>query len=201
MCSLEQGPEAAGLGNQQQLEEERGQALCGLDSELDLEGVGQCGGDPARPKREKSHLSLPWLHTDLRSLGNHLEHVCHIKDQDSQCGWLSAKPELYSGRYTKWRAQRRWMRHKGWPGFPRRRGFHFELPPVPSPHHTQALEGREEEKRGGGQQRGRMTALPQVCTTSGDWLSLTCPSVLGFLWQPRGSGRGWRFSFSQPAKS
>lgn len=66
--------------------------MCGLDSELDLEGVGQCGGDPARPKREKSHLSLPWLHTDLRSLGNHLGHVCHIKDQDSQCGWLSAKP-------------------------------------------------------------------------------------------------------------
>ena len=65
LCSLEQGPEAAWLRDQQQLEEERGQALCGLGSELDLEGVGHCGGDPARQKREKSCLSLPWLPADL----------------------------------------------------------------------------------------------------------------------------------------
>lgn len=149
MCSLEQGPEAAGLGDQQ-LEEEGRQALCGLGSELDLEGVGRCRGDPARQKREKSRLSLPWLHTDLRSLGNHLANACPIKDQDSQCGWLGAKPELHSGGYTKWRAQRGWMRHEGWPGSPRRRGFHFELPPSHPPTTRRPWRGERRKREAEG---------------------------------------------------
>lgn len=136
--------------------------MCGLDFELDLEGVGQCGGSPARPKREEATFLFPGYMPDLRSLGNHLGHVCHIKDQDSQCGWLSAKPlwEIH-----KVEGPSRWMRHKRVARLSQVEGISFRTSPSCPPTTHRPWRERGGKVRGGGQQSGRMTALPQVCTT------------------------------------
>lgn len=76
--------------------------------ELDLEGEGGAGEIwLGRKGRKDAFLCLPCPQTDLRSLDNCLANAWHIKEQVSQCGWLSANPLISTPGDRKWLAQTR----------------------------------------------------------------------------------------------